>query len=88
MYRSNSQRKRKKSQTTTKQTLNNANILNSDKQHSDKQQTRHSDKQQTKEPGDILYLYQLEKNTHRTKTKLVEWQVNYILIYTYLLYIL
>jgi len=78
MYRSNSQRKRKKSQTTTKQTLNNANILN----------CRHSDKQQTKEPGDILYLYQLEKNTHRTKTKLVEWQVNYILIYTYLLYIL
>lgn len=61
-----------------KQTLNNANILN----------CRHSDKQQTKEPGDILYLYQLEKNTHRTKTKLVEWQVNYILIYTYLLYIL
>lgn len=78
MYRSNSQRKRKKSQTTTKQTLTNANILN----------CRHSDKQQTKEPGDILYLYQLEKNTHRTKTKLVEWQVNYILIYTYLLYIL
>lgn len=60
MYRSNSQRKRKKSQTTTKQTLTNANILN----------CRHSDKQQTKEPGDILYLYQLEKKHTQNKNQI------------------